>query len=154
MCHNRITNRCNYCNCSRIKRNILISLEFLSWNFFLLVSLLFSSIQQVYGLLRFKFPKLTYKNTEWQLATYFLYQSMRPSCEILFIPASAHCSFFLIRYSILIGCFSTVPWISVRKNIQSCGEHFDNQAGKVFLSSHVDIEEGAILENKFFTFYI
>ena len=60
---------------------------------------------KVHGLLRFKFPKLTYR----KFASYLPLLSSIRSC----LPASKPCSFWLIRYSILIGCFNTVPWISV-----------------------------------------
>ena len=61
-CHNRINNRCNY---SRAKRNILKNLDFFSFR--ILINQFYN---MVYDLLRFSFPKLTYRSTRLQLQSW------------------------------------------------------------------------------------
>ena len=60
---------------------------------------------KVCGLFRFKFSKLTYRNTEWHLSPF----SIKPSCASL-LPASTPRGFCLIKYLTLIRCFNTVLW--------------------------------------------
>ena len=57
--------------CSRIKRNILKNLKFLSFGI-----LMNQFYNEVYDLLRLKLPNLSYRNTELQLATYLFLSSM------------------------------------------------------------------------------
>ena len=110
MCHNKICSPWNYCNCSRIKRNILKTLK-------------------VYGLLRFKFPKLTYRKKEWQLPT----SSKRPFCQRFCFPSCLPARQGSARLSFAAKTLTL---------------------GKLFLSSHFDIEEWTIFENKLFMLFI
>ena len=63
----------NCCNCSKIGRNILKNLEFLSFGI-----LIVQICNKIPGLLRFKFSKLTYRKKDWQVPT----SSMRPFCSV------------------------------------------------------------------------
>ena len=54
-------------NCSRIKKNILKKLEFLSFGI-----LIVQFCNKIHGLLKFKLTKLTYKEKQWQLPTSFM----------------------------------------------------------------------------------
>ena len=93
----------NCCNCSKIGRNILKNLEFLSFGI-----LIVQICSKIPGLLRFKFSKLTYRKKDWQVPT----SSMRPFCSVsdpmFTCKARAPLGFCLIRHSILIGSFNTV----------------------------------------------
>ena len=51
-----------FCSCFRIKRDVLKNLEFYSF-----CILIVEFCNTFHGLLRFKFPKLTYRKKEWQL---------------------------------------------------------------------------------------
>ena len=147
MCYNKISNLWNYCNCSKTKRNILKT-----WNI-LKISFFCSILQQDPCLSRFKFPKLTYRKKDCQLATYLFKAKILLSVILFTCKACAPRSFCLSRYSNLIGCFNIVLRICNRLNTQSCGKNFD-MVGKLFLSSHFHIEEWTILENKLFMLFI
>ena len=101
--HYKISSPWNYFNCSKIKRNILKNLEFLCFGI-----LIVQFCNKIHGLLRFKFPKLTYRKKDWQLPT----SSMRPFSFVSH-RASTPRGFCLIRYSILIGFYNIVLWISI-----------------------------------------